>query len=77
MSDGKIDFSSYPYESLVSFAAYSAGYDDGFEAGRDFTDDGGEIVMLKMRISDLERRIEDLQRKLAAYSIVPQHSERW
>ena len=77
MSDEKIDFSSYPYESLVSFAAYSAGYDDGFEAGRDFTDDGGEIVMLKMRISDLERRVEDLQRKLATYYVVPQHSERW
>lgn len=77
MSDEKIDFSLYPYESLVSFAAYSAGYDDGFEAGRDFTDDGGEIVMLKMRISDLERRVEDLQRKLATYYVVPQHSERW
>lgn len=66
------------YESLVSFAAvYSAGYDDGFKAGVEFTDDGGRIIELNAKISDLERRIEALQRKISSYSIVMPPNERW
>ena len=67
MTEGDIGFRD---SALVAFAtAYSAGYDDGFKAGMEFTDDGGSIIELNAKISDLERRIEFLQRKISTYSI--------